>query len=240
MIVYRDGKTRLYLRSLDSPEWQPLSGTDAARTPFWSPDSRFIGFFADGALKVIPAAGGPARVLCSETGPGKGGTWSRSGVILFGSERDRCGAWMRRVACAPWWAKTTPRIQPRFPVFLPDGNHFFYVGATQGDDSSRGVYLAALDDPTPRKILADYSSVVYSPPVAGGRAHLLFLRETTLMAQPFDDAKLEAVGDPFPVASQATTTFTAPQVAASVSNGTLVYLAGRSTESQLPGSIGRE
>ena len=120
-----------------------------------------------------------------------------------------------------------------FPVFLPDGNHFFYTRRREGDGASRGVYLAALNDLTPRQILGDYSSVVYAPPVGGERANLLFLRDTTLMAQLFDDVKLEAVGDPFPVASQARTTFTSPQVAASVSNGTLVYLAGRSRVSQM-------
>ena len=129
--------------------------------------------------------------------------------------------------------KDDPKSSARLPVFLPDANHFFYVGETEGDDSSRGVYLAALDNPTPRKILADYSSVLYSPPVGGGRSHLLFLRQDTLMAQPFDDGKLEIVGDPFPVAPQATATLNPPQVAASVSNGTLVYVAGRSTLSQL-------
>jgi predicted nucleotidyltransferase len=88
--VYRAGKTQIYLRALNSPELQPLSGTDNARTPFWSPDSRFIGFFAEGTLKVIPAAGGPARVLCSETGLGDGGTWSPSGG-LGAKQRNRRG-----------------------------------------------------------------------------------------------------------------------------------------------------
>jgi hypothetical protein len=120
-----------------------------------------------------------------------------------------------------------------YPVFLPDGNHYFYTGQTQGDDSSRGVYLAALDNPASRKILDDYSSVVYSPAVAGGLAHLLFLRENTLMAQPFDADKWVTVGDPFPVAWQASNSFAGAQVAASVSNGTLVYVAGRSTAAQL-------
>jgi eukaryotic-like serine/threonine-protein kinase len=231
--MLRDGKVQIYLRSLNSPEWQPLPGTDNARAPFWSPDSRFIGFFADGALNVIPAAGGPVRELCSEAGLGAGGTWSPGGVILFASDNGR----LRRVnvaggSCAPV-GEDDPKRSARLPVFLPDGHHFFYEGATRGDAASRGIYLAALDDLTPRKILAGNSGVVYAPPVAGGRAHLLFLRDTTLMAQPFDVATLEAVADPFPVASHATTTLTGLQVAASVSNGTLVYLTGGSRETQL-------
>ena len=229
----REGKSQLYLRSLSAPQWQSLPGTEGARTPFWSPDGRFIGFFADGALKVIPAAGGPARVLCAETGLGGGGTWTPSGVILFGS----AGGKLRRVDAAGGpcavVGKDDPDSVASHPVFLPDGQHFLYVGGTLSDAAAAGVYLAALNNPTPRKILADRSSVVYTPPIAGGRAHLLFLRDTTLMAQPFDDATLTVVSDPFPVATQATTTNSFPQVAASVSHGTLVYLAGGSRETQL-------
>ena len=231
--VSREGKSQLYLRSLNAPQWQSLPGTDGPRAPFWSPDGRFIGFFADGALKVIPAAGGPARVLCAETGLGGGGTWNPSGVILFGS----AGGKLRRVEAAGGpcadVGKDDPNSIASQPVFLPDGQHFLYVGRTLSDAATAGVYLAALNDPTPRKILADRSSVVYTPAMAGGRAHLLFLRDTTLMVQPFDDATLTAVGDPFPVATRATTTNNLQQVAASVSHGTLVYLAGGSTETQL-------
>ena len=234
--LFRDGKYSLFLRPLNAQEWQPLAGTDNARTPFWSPDSRFIGFFADGALKVIPAAGGPARVLCSEAGIGAGGTWSPSGVILFGNGG---GGLLRVDAAGGPCAAMSNDAPPRpgsFPVFLPDGQHFLYLSDTRGDAASTGVYLASLADApglTPNRVLADRSSVVYAPPAAGGLAHLLFLREATLMAQPFDDASLQAVGDPLPVVLEATSTFSTPQVAASVSNGTLVYFAAVSRESQL-------
>ena len=184
---------------------------------------------------MIPAAGGPVRVLCSGTGSGGGGTWNPSGVIVFGSERGP----LRRVDAAggPCVVVGTDdaRRSAQFPVFLPDGHHFLYRGATADDGASRGVYLAALDDAAelaPRKILADNSSVVYAPAAIGRSAHLLFLRDATLMAQPFNDATLVAVGDPFPVASQAGTDADGG-VAASVSKGTLVYLTGNSHESQL-------
>jgi Tol biopolymer transport system component/predicted Ser/Thr protein kinase len=239
LALAHEGIGQLYLRSLDSGELQPLSGTTAARTPFWSPDNRFIGFFAESKLKVIPAAGGPAQVLCGETGLGSGGTWNRDGIILFGVENGH----LRRVdankggQCTAV-GKDDPNDRARLPVFLPDGNHFFYVRQTI-DQASQGIYLATLADPVGRKVLSDNSSVVYSPPgfsgaSAGGRAHLLFLRENTLMAQPFDEASLQPVGDPFSVATGASSSPTRPQVAASVaSDGTLVYLAGRSRETQL-------
>jgi Tol biopolymer transport system component/predicted Ser/Thr protein kinase len=242
MVLVRPGSTQLYVRSLDSGELQPLSGTELARTPFWSPDGRFLAFFAESRLKVVPAAGGPARVLCGETGLGSGGTWSRNGVILFGDDHG-----LRRVnadrANADEGAKgeqcsavgnSDPPGGAAVPVFLPDANHFFYV--RQGmDETTRGVFLASLDEPAGHKILDDVSSVVYTPPSSSGsRSHLLFLRENTLMAQPFDDSNLRPVGDPFTVASRASTSPTQPQVGASASaDGTLVYLSGRSRETQL-------
>jgi len=84
LVVGRNGDYRLYVRALDSGELQPLSGTANAETPFWSPDSRFIAFFAENKLKVIPASGGPARVLCEDTDPGRGGSWNRNGLVLLG------------------------------------------------------------------------------------------------------------------------------------------------------------
>jgi Tol biopolymer transport system component/predicted Ser/Thr protein kinase len=236
MLLIRDGTGQLYVRSLDSGELQPLSGTTGARTPFWSPDSRFFGFFAESKLKVMPAAGGPAQVLCSETGLGAGGTWNRDGVILFVSDNRR----FRRVdvnkagQCTAV-GKDDPNINASFPVFLPDGNHFFYVRQTPGDQTSQGVYLATLDEPVGRKILSDSSSIVYTPPAsAGARAHLLFLRESMLLAQPFDEASLQLLGDPFTVAARASNSLSNPQVEASAAaDGTLVYLAGRSRETQL-------
>jgi len=232
----RGSSTQLYLRSLDSGELLPLSGTTAARTPFWSPDSRFIGFFAEGKLKVIPAAGGPAQVLCGETGLGYGGTWNRDGVILYGNENARLArADVNIPKQCTAVGKDDPKVRAVLPVFMPDGRHFFYVRQTLGDQASWGVYLATLDEPVGRKVLSDSSSVVYTPPRStGGHAHLLFLRENTLMAQPFDEGSLQPVGDPFSLVGRASHSSTPPQVEASATaDGTLVYLAGNSRETEL-------
>jgi Tol biopolymer transport system component len=233
MIVQR--KNGLYVRALDSSEFHLLEGTEAARTPFWSPDSRFIGFFADGKFKVIPAAGGPAVTLCGETGLGGGGTWNRAGIILLGTEDRR----LLRVSASG--GKCSPvklgdeNFRGAFPEFLPDGNHFLLAGGDRTDPSTNGLYLSALDGMKPRKILNDFSSALYSPPASGkGPAHLLFLRGSNLMAQPFDPDKLESIGDPFPVVAQASVSLTSPQVFASVApNGTLVYVGNRARELQL-------
>ena len=130
---------------------------------------------------------------------------------------------------------TDENLRGSLPEFLPDGNHFLFLGANRTDSTIRGVYLGSLEGGNPRKVLNDYSSVVYSAPLPGSSAaHLLFLRASQLMAQPFDPQRLEAVGDPFAVAAQASGSLTPNQVAASVSvNGTLVYLNNRSRNLQL-------
>jgi hypothetical protein len=212
-----------------------LAGTNDARLPFWSPDGRFIGFFEDGKLKVIPAAGGPSRVLCNETGLGAGATWNRTGLILFADDSGK----LRRVEGAGGECSDVGSadsgFEAREPTFMPDGDHFFYAGAKRNDAEPPGVYLASLEEPIGKRVLLDSSSVIYAPPAAaGGRAHLLFRREGNLMAQPFDEATLKTVGDPFEVAARVSSTLNGSQPAASIAaDGTLVYVSGRSIDKQL-------
>ena len=119
-----EGKLQFYLRSLDSPQLRPLANTDDARTPFWSPDGKFIGFFANGKLKTMPASGGPAQSLCA-SGTGEGGAWNRDGVILFATEAP--GPILRvnasGGACRPV-TKADSGTAHMLPEFLPDGKHF--------------------------------------------------------------------------------------------------------------------
>jgi Tol biopolymer transport system component len=222
-----DDKYQLWIRRLDHPEFTPLIGTDQARVPFWSADSRSIGFFADGKLKTMSAAGGPTRVLCDSSAPSRGGTWNQDGTILYAPSAP--GAIFQVGAsggeCRPL---TTPEPDSihGFPEFLPDGRHFFFT-VMRGDDMKRGVYVASLDDPRGARVLADQTSVSYVPPADGnGSGRLIFLRGDTLMAQPFDPAARQVVGDPIAVASHATVSNTPPKSAASTApNGTLVFLA---------------
>jgi serine/threonine protein kinase len=237
LLLIRSGLGQLYVRPLDSAEFQPLPGTASARTPFWSPNGRSIGFFADNKLKVISAAGGPVQVLCGEAGTGGGAAWSRKGIIIFGSGSNGRGPFLRvdakGGACTPL-SKQESKLTGGFPAFLPDGEHFFYTGGVVGDEASTGVRLGTLDAPLGKKVLSDKSSVIYSPAGRAHGAHLLFLRENTLMAQPFDEKRLEVSGDPFAVAPHGSNSLTIPQVEASVAaDGTLVFLAGRSRDSQL-------
>jgi eukaryotic-like serine/threonine-protein kinase len=227
-------RNQLWLRRLDSPEILPLAGTEGSRSLFWSPDSGTIGFFAQGSLKTIAVAGGQATTLCGDAGLGAGGTWNREGVILFASSPDNG---LRRVAARGGACTQLTKPDPfvrRVPVFLPDGHHFFYA-SNAGDDARDGVYLASLTDPVGRRVLADRSSAVFVPSASGvNEGHVLFVRERTLVAQPFDADTLRFTGDAFALVQEVSVTSTGPQIAASAAdNGHVVYLANARPDQQL-------
>src|SRR6185312_4704127 len=183
----------------------PLANTDNARDPFWSPDGKNIGFFADGKLKTIPAGGGIARSLPCPVDGGWNGSWSPAGVIVIGNRST--GAVSRVNAsggpCVAVTKAETGWLAGR-PAFLRDGKHFLYR-LQAPDESKNGVYLASLGDPKPVRLLTELSDVIYAPPLPGSRyGHLLFLRESRLMAQPFDDRNLQLAGDAVVVVEQAT------------------------------------
>src|SRR5579863_3867261 len=118
-----DGKAPLWVRSLDALTAQPLAGTEGAAFPFWSPDSRFIAFFANGKLKKIDASGGPAITL-AEAPESRGGSWSRDGVIVF--QPANTGGPLFRVLSAGGASSPVAKGGGRLPWFLPDGRHFLY------------------------------------------------------------------------------------------------------------------
>lgn len=158
------GLGQIYLRSLDSSDIRPLSGTVGARTPFWSSDGRSLGFFLGGKLKIVSASGGPAQTLC-DSGLGSGGTWNRDGVILFANAVSNQIVRVSAAGstCIPL-LKPTNNARYSAPEFLPDGDHFLYVSDGGGEESQAGVYLGSLENPEGRRILADQSSVLYAPP----------------------------------------------------------------------------
>jgi serine/threonine protein kinase len=174
-----DDNSRLWLRPLNSVSTQPLVGTDGGRFPFWSPDSRSIGFFADGKLKRIDIDSGTVRAL-ADAPAGRGGTWNQDGVILFtpgvGSPIFRVSA--TGGAPSPLTQEGQDRSQ-RFPQFLPDGKHVLYY--VIGNADVRGVYVAALDGFEGHRVLDADAPAVYT-----ASALLLFVRQSTLFAQRFD------------------------------------------------------
>ena len=212
------GATRssLWVRPLDALAAQPLAGTEGASFPFWSPDSRFIAFFADRKLKKIDASGGPVLTLVNDAPNGRGGTWNREGVIVY-SPSNVAGPLMR-VAAAGGIATQVSRESGSFPWFLPDGQHFLFQnqpGAT--------ISIGSLDGaPSKRVIRGSASNPFFS------QGYLLFVREGTLMAQPFDIQSLATTGDPAPIAEQIQSVLNSGRAAAvSVSEtGALIYREG--------------
>ena len=170
-----DPKTYLVIRRLDSDTFRRVPGTDGARTPFWSPDSRHIGFFAGTTLKRVPLAGGEPVTLC-EVGYSRGGAWSAAGTILVGTNS---GAGVLRVSENGGAPVSVTRLDSalgenshRFPAFLPDGNQFLYFARTKVDEN-RAVYLASLDDTKPRKrLLVTDSYVAVARDSGSGRDYL--------------------------------------------------------------------
>jgi Tol biopolymer transport system component len=204
-----EGARQLWLRAFDALEARPLAGTDGASKPFWSPDSRFLGFFAGGKLKRIAVSGGSPQTLC-DAPSGRGGTWNRDGVILFvPSFGDR----VHRVAASGGTASPVTRIDESrgefghtWPFFLPDGRHFLYVSyaarAARPEDAS-SVFLGSLDSNERRLLFHARSNVAYVPLSAGAsQGHLLFWQSGALVARPFDAKRLRLTGEAFPVAEQ--------------------------------------
>ncbi len=202
-----DGQERLWVQSLDGLSAQPLAGTEGASMPFWSPDSRFIGFYASGKVKRIDATGGPPLTL-ADTGGRPGATWNRDNVILFATFSGGPGSPIRRVPAsggAPTPATTlnadSGETYHAYPFFLPDGRHFLYLAVgskTAGPATPNGIYVAGLDSDVRKLLVPGGSEPMYA------QGHLLFLREQTLMAQPFDTERLELTGDAVPIAEHVT------------------------------------
>ncbi|HEY3122558.1 MAG TPA: protein kinase, partial [Thermoanaerobaculia bacterium] len=203
-----DGRNLLWVRPLNAVSAQPLAGTDGATYPFWSPDSRFLGFFAGTKLKKIDASGGPPQSLCDAPN-GRGGTWNRGGAIVFSpSARDP----LQRVSSAGGAAapvtefdSSKQEFSHRFPAFLPDGRHFLFlaqrVGA--GDQNPPEICVGSLDSKERRLLVRASSNAIYAPPSEGAaQGHILFTRERTLLAQAFDAKRLRLTGEPFPVGEQ--------------------------------------
>ena len=221
------GKRQLYLRSMDALQFQPMAFTEEATYPFWSPDSRYIGFFAQGKLKKVSAGGGPSLALCDAQN-GRGGTWNRDDVIVFSPTNS---ALLQRVPAAggvPAEVIKTPGSM-RHPVFLPDGRHFLY---TNQIGEQAGIHVASLDQTgttkEDRRILPDVSSAQFAPPERSGQpGHLLFVRQDTLMAVPFDASSAQVSGDVFPLADGTGFTTNVTYAPVTVSeNGVLLYEAG--------------
>ena len=219
------GRRALWLRRIDDPTPHLIEGADEASRPFWSPDSRSVAFFGDNNNKVkrVELAGGPPQLVC-DTQNGRGGTWA-NGVILFAPLPYSP---LMRVAPAGGQAVlalplTADEKSHRWPSFLPDGKHFFFVSRRIVPNASAPVqdrvYVGELGTTSRKFVLEATSNIMY----AGG--YVFFVRDRGLFAQRFDVKRLEVTGSPIPIVSQ-TQYHPSGFGMFAVSDDTLVYQAG--------------
>jgi Tol biopolymer transport system component len=205
-----DGVQRLWIRRLDSVEARPLTGTESPSidTFFWSPDSRFIAFRSStvvgaggaGKLKKIAVSGGPAESLCDVNGNMAGGAWNRDGVIIVGTNGGLTRVSAAGGSTSPLTITVTPGEAHLFPQFLPDGRHFLYSRAFGPDEREKnGIYLGSLDakpqEQATKRLVAGTSQSLYVGPSDSASGYLLFVRDGTLLAQPFDAGRAEPSGE---------------------------------------------
>ncbi|HKH70702.1 MAG TPA: protein kinase, partial [Vicinamibacterales bacterium] len=193
-----DAPWQLWWRSMDGLNVRPLAGTEGARIPFWSGDSKSIGFYADGKLKRVEIGGGPARTLADvdSTIP-LGGTWNSEGIILFTPSFGRPIVRISASGGASTAVTTLKKGESQVhnsPFFLPDGRHFLYSSAT--GPSTHVVYFASLDGGAPVRLVETNSYAQYAEP-----GYLLYMKDKALMAHPFDAQHGTLVGEPVSVAT---------------------------------------
>ncbi|MBK5294540.1 MAG: serine/threonine-protein kinase [Acidobacteriia bacterium] len=197
------GQRLVWLRSLRSLQSQPIAGTDGAASPFWSPDGNFLGFTSKGKLRKITVTGGIAQEIADSPGP-RGGAWNSDGDILFQVNSrfplSRVKASGGPVALATRMDEKRQENSHRNPQFLPGGRDFLFNARASAGNSS--IYVGRLGTLDSRRIIAANSSAAYAPPQPGHPGYLLYAREGTLLAHPFDPGKAELTGDPLPVVDQ--------------------------------------
>ena len=244
-VVRKDGKAQLWVRQLDSPTARSLSGTEDASDPFWSPDSRYVGFFTREKLKRIEVAQGPPQTLCDAVS-GRGGSWNARGDIVFAAFST--GRALRRIAASGGASAPVTSLDTAlgdvfhyWPHFLPDGRHYLYFVRTAKAETT-GIRVGTLDAPLPRAdrlLISTISNAAYAGPgqpswLGKGAGHLLFLSDRALLAQAFDPAELEVKGDPFQIAEDVGYARTTGRGDFSVSShGTLAYGSTSGLKSQL-------
>jgi Tol biopolymer transport system component/predicted Ser/Thr protein kinase len=236
-----DGRPGVWIHEMDSLQSRRLPDADTGpQAPpfFWSPDSRFVLFSGAQKLKKMDLAGGASETVCDLPGPPIGGSWSRDGVIIFGSNRG--GLW--RVPATGGAATQLTALDlsrnersHELPTFLPDGRHFIYLRASTAPENT-GIAVGSLDarpdQQSSKLLLLTRYGAAYVPPSGSTPGQLLFLRDGKLMAQSFDAQRLAPAGNPSPLAERVGTIFNTPYFSASAS-GVLVYRTGYGDISQL-------
>ena len=231
--VTAGGQSMLWMRSLDSLAAQPISGTAGGVLPFWSPDGRHIGFFADTKLKKVDITGGPVQVL-ADAADARGGSWNQDGVILFAPSTNLP---LQRISAGGGVPVSVTETDParkeighRWPHFLPDGRH--YLCFTYCSGPGNAIAVGSLDSKLLTILMPADSLPMYSPP-----GYLLFVKGNVLLAQSFDLSSLRLSGDVLPVAQDVAAEGEAGPTAYSrftvARNGILAYVTGTGSTGSL-------
>ncbi len=228
LVAQLDNVRQLWVRPLNGGTAQPLTGTEGGSFPFWSPDSRMIGFFADGKLKKIDVSGGPAQTLC-DAPAGRGGSWSRDGVIVFA---PGISGPLFSVPDAGGVATQVTQVDTahgegdhRLPFFLADGRRFLYLVEGSGHGETGGaIYAGSLDGKLKKKIVVAVSNMAVTP--AG---HLVYWRDRILVTQKFNERSLALGPDVVPIAQDVMHSLKNDAAFSLSSAGDLVYETGAAT-----------
>jgi Tol biopolymer transport system component len=187
--VNDEGTPILWMHSFDSLDEQPIPGTENGAEPFWSPDSRFVGFFAERKLKVFDLSNLAPQIICDAPSPG-GGSWNADGTIVFAVTRPGI---IQRVTAVGGTPQQVTSIDPshpqkaRSPYFLPDGKHFLYSAVAPNPEND-GIFIGALDSKEVRHLTTGHLG-------AYANGALLLIRDDALVAKPFDPVRLQFTGD---------------------------------------------
>ena len=194
-----DGKVMLWLRALGDPAAHPMSGTEGASFPFWSPDSEHLAFFAGGKLQRVDLKGSPAIAITTAPN-GRSGSWNRNGVIVFSPDTN---TEIFQVAASGGRAKPATKLDVahgetthRWATFLPDGRHFLYMAGSHSAGTSseiNAIFLASLDSTDQTRILDARSNVAYAS------GYLFSMSKQVLLAQSFDPKQGRLSGDSIPL-----------------------------------------
>jgi len=200
-LAFVAGKTgepsRVWIRALDYVDAQPLPGTEGASFPFWSPDGRFVGYFAAGKLKKVDVTTGTSQVLC-DVPAGRGGTWSPTGVIVFGQSASA----LSQVSASGGVVTPATSFEPAqevawhyWPQFLPDGRRFLFLQRSAKPEQ-QGIYVGSLDSAQSTRLVSANVRGVFAS------GHLLFVRDGLLLAQALDSEMVHLTGEPVQVANR--------------------------------------
>ncbi len=224
------GTQHLWIRPLDSSSAQRLPGTEGANLPFWSPESRFIAFFADGKLKKVPATGGATETIC-DAPDGRGGSWSKEGVIVFA---PGAAGPLQRVSSEGGEAVAVARPDLsrgenglRFPCFLPDGRHFLYASMPRREGQF-DIYIGDVQSGENRHFMTAGSAPVYAEP-----GFLLFAHHDRTVAQRLDLPRLRLTGSPIALADVPNPGYECAPPASSPARDVLVRVVAASPNTEL-------